>query len=45
VDDHNGDVVGGLQLAQVAEDGGHMPRIVLVDAMQTPEGVEHEQPG
>ncbi len=43
VDDHDGEVVGALQLAQVAEDGGDVAGLVLVDAVESHEGVEQEQ--
>ena len=43
VDDDDGEVVGALQLAQVAEQGGHLAGLVLVDAMQAHEGIEQEQ--
>src|SRR3972149_1955609 len=43
VDDGDGEVVGALQLAQVAEERGDIAGLVLVDAMEADEGVEQEQ--
>src|SRR5271154_423688 len=44
VDDEHGDIVGALQLAEVAEERGDLPGVVLVDAVQSHEGVEDEEP-
>jgi hypothetical protein len=44
VDDEHGDVVGPLQLAQVAKERGDLPGVVLVDAVQPDERVEDEEP-
>jgi hypothetical protein len=43
MDDHDRDAVGTLQLAKVAEYGGHVARLVLIDAVESYEGVEQEQ--
>ncbi len=43
VDDHEGEVVGSLEFAQVAEDGGDVLGLVLVDAVQSHEGIEHKE--
>jgi hypothetical protein len=43
VDDHDREAVGALQLAKVAEYGGHVARLVLIDAVESYEGVEQEQ--
>src|SRR3972149_5106695 len=43
VDDGDGEVVGALQLAQVAEDRGDIAGLIFVDAMEPDEGVEQEQ--
>jgi hypothetical protein len=44
VDDEHGDVVGALHLAEVAEERGDLPSVVLVDAVQSHERVEDEEP-
>lgn len=43
VHDEDGDVMLALEGAEVAEQGGDLAGVVLVDAVQTDEGVEHEQ--
>src|SRR5580658_6659832 len=44
VDDEHGDVVGALQLAEIAEERGDLAGVVLVDAVQSHERVEDEEP-
>jgi hypothetical protein len=43
VDDGPGDGVTPLQFAQEGEQRGNLPADILVNAMQTDEGIEHEQ--
>jgi hypothetical protein len=43
VDDRDGQVVGALEFAQVAEDRGDLTGLVFVDAMEPDEVVEQEQ--
>ena len=43
VDDDHGDGVAALQLSQIGEQWRHLTAGVLIDAMQTHEGIEHEQ--
>ncbi len=43
VDDDHGDGVAALQLAQIGEQRCHLTAGVLIDAMQTHEGIEHQQ--
>ena len=43
VDDDDGDGVAALQLSQIGEQRRHLTAGVLIDAMQTHEGIEHEQ--
>ena len=43
VDDDHGDGVAALQLSQIGEQRRHLTAGVLIDAMQTHEGIEHEQ--
>jgi hypothetical protein len=45
VHDEDGDVMLALQGAEVAEQGGDLAGVILVDAVETDEGVEHEQAG
>jgi hypothetical protein len=45
VHDEDGDVVLALQGAEVAEQGGDLAGVVLVDAVEPDEGVEHEEAG
>jgi hypothetical protein len=45
MDDEHGDVELALEGAEVAEQGGDLAGVVLVDAVQAHERVEHEQPG
>ena len=41
--DENGDVVLALQRAEVAKQRGDLAGVVLVDAVQAHEGIEHEE--
>ena len=43
VDDDHGDGVAALQLSQIGEQRRHLTAGVLIDAMQTHEGIEHQQ--
>jgi len=43
VDDEHGDIEIALQGAEIAEDGGDLPGVILVDAVEADEGVEDEQ--
>ena len=43
VHDDDGHVVGALDLSQVPEHGRHLTGVVLVDAVQPHEGIEHQQ--
>jgi hypothetical protein len=43
VDDEDGDVEVALERAEIAEEGGDLPSVVLVDAVEADEGIEHEQ--
>jgi hypothetical protein len=43
VHDQDGDVVRALQFAEVPQQGGHLTGVVLIDAVQAYEGIEHEQ--
>jgi hypothetical protein len=45
VDESHGRVVASLQVAERCEDRHDFAGGVLVDAMQTHEGIEHEEPG
>src|SRR5580658_10493758 len=44
VDDEDGEIEVALQGTQVAEHGGDLSGVVLVDAVQAHEGIEDEQP-
>src|SRR2546425_2905740 len=44
VNEQHGHLEAALEMAQVAEHGGHLGRDVLVDAVQADERIEHEQP-
>src|SRR4051812_45462320 len=41
--DEDGDVMLALEGTEVAEQGGDLACVVLVDAVETDEGIEHEQ--
>jgi len=45
VDDDDGHVEGALQLSQVGEDGGDLTGVVLIDLVQSHEGVQQQEPG
>ena len=45
VDDDDGEIVSPLQLTQPGEERSNLARGIFVDAMQTHEGIEHEQAG
>jgi hypothetical protein len=45
VDHEDGEVVLALEVAEVGEDARHLERRVLVDSVESHEGIEHEQPG
>ncbi len=45
VDENDGGAQGALELAEEVEERGDLGRGVLVDAMETDEGIEDEEPG